>query len=351
MKLRFAATPPGVVTVLVLCCLGCLLGSAAADATDAAAESGGAGYAGRADGHAPIGVMGDHVHAAGEFMLSYRYMRMEMSGNRDGATTQSTDEALLQFPVTPTKMDMEMHMLGGMWAPHDRVTLMVMVPFVSLDMRHRTRSGIGFTTRSSGLGDVRASALVTLLDTEVHHLHLNAGLSFPTGSVGARDDTPAGNQRLPYPMQRGSGTYDPMPGLTYTGSADAVSWGAQVMGTIRTGINRKGYRLGDRLEATGWVARPWTRWFSTSLRLEYQRWFDVFKADPALNPSQIPTAAPNLRGGERLDILLGLNFLVTGGPFAGNRFAVEAGRPVYQHLDGPQLETDWRLTAGWQYAF
>ncbi|NBD18196.1 MAG: hypothetical protein GVY04_19270 [Cyanobacteria bacterium] len=29
---------------------------------------------GRPDGHAPIGVMGDHVHGQGEWMLSYRYM-------------------------------------------------------------------------------------------------------------------------------------------------------------------------------------------------------------------------------------------------------------------------------------
>lgn len=38
----------------------------------------------RADGHAPIGVMGDHLHKKGSYMLSYRFMRMSMAGNRDG---------------------------------------------------------------------------------------------------------------------------------------------------------------------------------------------------------------------------------------------------------------------------
>src|SRR6056297_729110 len=38
----------------------------------------------RADGHAPIGVMGDHRHKTGEVMLSYRYMFMDMRGNRTG---------------------------------------------------------------------------------------------------------------------------------------------------------------------------------------------------------------------------------------------------------------------------
>ena len=35
----------------------------------------------RPDGHAPISVMGDHLHKKGEFMLSYRFMQMRMEGN------------------------------------------------------------------------------------------------------------------------------------------------------------------------------------------------------------------------------------------------------------------------------
>ena len=36
----------------------------------------------RPDGHAPIGVMGDHIHREGEIMFSYRAMMMNMSGLR-----------------------------------------------------------------------------------------------------------------------------------------------------------------------------------------------------------------------------------------------------------------------------
>ena len=53
----------------------------------------------------------------------------------------------------------------------------------------------------------------------------------------------------------------------------------------------------------------------------------------------------------QLDVLAGLDFEVPSGPLAGIRFAVEAGLPVYQRLDGPQLETDWTTTIGAQYAF
>ena len=34
----------------------------------------------RPDGHAPIGVIGDHVHKQGEFMVSFRLMMMRMEG-------------------------------------------------------------------------------------------------------------------------------------------------------------------------------------------------------------------------------------------------------------------------------
>ena len=42
--------------------------------------------AGRPDGHAPLGVMGDHMHGKGEWMASYRYMSMDMDGLRSGST-------------------------------------------------------------------------------------------------------------------------------------------------------------------------------------------------------------------------------------------------------------------------
>lgn len=48
---------------------------------------------------------------------------------------------------------------------------------------------------------------------------------------------------------------------------------------------------------------------------------------------------------------LGVNDYARSGSFKGHRLALEVGYPVYQDLDGPQLETDWMLTGGWQYAF
>ena len=58
----------------------------------------GAGHGPRADSHAPIGVMGDHLHGAGEFMISYRYMHMDMAGSRIGTRRVSPEFIVQNVP-------------------------------------------------------------------------------------------------------------------------------------------------------------------------------------------------------------------------------------------------------------
>ncbi len=95
-------------------------------------------------------------------------------------------------------------------------------------------------------------------------------MSFPTGSIDKKDDTPMGsNQQLPYPMQLGSGTFDLLPGITYLGQHNDISWGAQVSGVIRLGENDRDYRLGNRFDATAWGAYDWFNWVSTSSSMDW----------------------------------------------------------------------------------
>ena len=61
-----------------------------------------------------------------------------------------------------------------------------------------------FTTKAERLGDISVRALYSLLGDvrkDRHRLLFNAGLSFPTGGIDEKDDTPAGpDKKLPYPM-------------------------------------------------------------------------------------------------------------------------------------------------------
>ena len=331
----------------------------------------------RADGHAPIGVMGDHMHAKGEWMLSYRYMRMEMKNSRDGSSGISPDEIAttaanpffgqpMQPPtlrVVPTQMTMDMHMFGAMYAPTDWLTLMLMGSYIKKDMDHITYMGPAgttrrgeFTTRSSGFGDTKIGGLIRLYDDDTHHFHLNAGISLPTGSISEDDDVlaPTGatpTLNLPYPMQLGSGTFDLLPGITYTGQSTKASWGTQYSAVIRLeDENYRDYSLGDEHRLTAWGSYAWKPWISTSLRVAGQTIDEISGQDPNI-VAPVQTADPDNQGGERVDLLLGVNLIGQTGPIAGHRLAFEFGAPIYQHLNGPQLETDWTFTLGYQKAF
>jgi hypothetical protein len=296
--------------------------------------------------------MGDHMHGSGEWMISYRYMHMEMKGSRSGTDRISTPDILSQFMMAPLEMSMDMHMLGIMYAPSDKLTLMGMTSQIEKEMSMQTRMGMNFTTRTSGVGDTKLSGLYKIWTHDDQQIHLNFGFSLPTGSIDERGNTPMGaNQKLPYPMQLGSGSFDLLPGITYLGKKDPYSWGAQLSTVLRLDENDNNYRFGNRTKMTGWVSTVLTHWLSGSLRINAESWGNIHGADSELNPMMAQTTNPSLQGGERIDILAGLNFLGQDGLLKGHRLSLEFGVPLYQKLDGPQMETDWTSTLGYQYAF
>ena len=55
---------------------------------------------------------------------------------------------------------------------------------------------------------------------------------------------------------------------------------------------------------------------------------------------QVQTADPDFYGGDRADLLLGVNLMGQKGVTCGHRVAAEFGVPFYHRLNGPQMETD-----------
>ncbi len=326
----------------------------------------------RADGHAPIGVMGDHLHKKGEFMMSYRFMTMGMKGNQQGTDNISTDTIATTIPnrffgtpgqpqtvrVVPTEMTMDMHMLGVMYAPTDQITLMGMVNYVEKDMEHVTfQGGVGstelgrFRTKVRGLSDTRLAALIKLGDSHRHRWHATLGVSLPTGSNDETDDvlTPMNTRptlRLPYPMQLGSGTYDVIAGVTYAGNAERWGWGGQWQSDIRLSENDEDYTLGDIQRLGGWVSYLVAPTLSISGRVAYFRRGNIDGMDVRI-AAPVQTADPDRQKIRRVDVGVGANWVLPG---ARHRLALEVVAPVRQELDGPQLETDWHVTLGWQIA-
>ena len=162
----------------------------------------------RPDSHAPIGVMGDHGHKTREWMLSYRFMAMDMQGLQSSTTSLETTDVLKDFMVTPTQMGMQMHVIGAMFAPHNKITLMAMANYqqryMEMEGSHDHTKGhyahpVGtHEMTSSGLGDVKLESLLTLWKTDRLNFIGNISMSLPTGSI---EQTEMDGNILPYPMQ------------------------------------------------------------------------------------------------------------------------------------------------------
>lgn len=326
----------------------------------------------RADAHAPISIMGDHVHKASEWMVSYRYMSMSMSGNLLGAneidngtlvTTQANRFASMPMMpptlrVVPQTMTSSMHMLGIMYAPTDNLTLVAMLSYLEKDMLLTTYQGMmgtnvlgNFSSDSSGMGDARVGALYRLFTSNTHHLHANLSLSLPTGSINETGQvlTPMNMQplvRLPYAMQLGSGTYDLLPGLTYKGQSAPWSWGAQVIATFRTGDNKYNYRLGNQQKLNAWMQFAFAPSLSASLGFEYKKSQAIKGIDTEIM-LPVQTADPANYGGTHQSIKAGLNWVGYG----GHRLALEYLYPVKQKVNGVQMEMDAMWMLGYQKAF
>jgi hypothetical protein len=322
---------------------------------------------------APAHIMGDHTHNKGDWMISYRASRMSMEGNRKGTNSISPEDIVtsLRNPnappanvrVVPTKMDMDMHMIGGMYGATDRLTLMAMAMYMKNEMEHITFSGMmgttelgRFKTRSSGWGDTKIGGVYKLYETPAHTINAGLSLSIPTGSIKEKDSvlTPMNTTptlRLPYAMQLGSGTWDALPSVTYTGHDGDWSWGSQARATIRMeSENDQGYRLGNTAALTLWGGYKLNPSLSITTHLE-GKYSGKIKGQDALITAPVQTANPDNYGGKTIDAGAGFTYKPQNQAIKCLEFSAQIATPIYQNLNGVQMDSDWTITSGLTYRF
>lgn len=336
----------------------------------------------RADDHAPIGVMGDHLHAAGDWMLGLHWMSMRMDGHREGTDRLSSAEVFERttpngshYGMAAKEMTMDHLMAHVMFAPTDWLTLMAMPQYVWTDMDmvssprshgaghgpaampgmthagHGAGHGGNHSHATEGLGDLPVVALFPLWrDGERDKdLHAGLGVSIPTGAVDARQD----GAYLPYDMQIGSGTWDLLPSLTWTQRLGRFGYGAQISATVPLypDENGAGYRRGETYQATGWLSFRVADWVSLSARLAGTRQNDIAGHYNGAHDHSAPNHFQPNFGGDFVDFGLGANFVVTEGLLRGHRFGVELLLPVHQDANGVGMNREWTLGLGWSKAF
>jgi hypothetical protein len=332
-----------------------------------------------ADQHAPAGVMFDHMHKAGEVMVGFRYAGSFAGGDMLHGTHSASNQEVIDNGCTPhpcamkpSNMTMNMYMLDIMYAPTDWLTLMVMPMWMSHEMTMTPLSGIAHGAEDMGMdmdmdghadahahsgphshgtqgwGDTIFGPELRLADGPGYHLQVNPMFSAPTGSVDKQMD----GLFTHYGMQPGSGTWDFVPSVTYTGRADRLTWGAQVLGIVRLEEeNESGYRLGDVFQATAWGSYRFANWISASLRGLYT---EQGKIEGHYNGPHNHSSPPDLQfnyGGRFWDIGFGVNTVVPGGPLKGLRLSAEWLQPVMDDPNGYQLEREGTLWANASMAF
>ena len=330
----------------------------------------------------PAGVMNAHMlDSPGDFMVDYRYVRARQAGAMERVGTPVGDADILAAcgapgcVVAPSRMTMDMHMLHLMYAANTDINLFLMPQFMSMDMENRALAG-GFYTpvgshshadmdlsgHSNGsVGDTMAGVLLRLARSERGETLLGLGISIPTGSVAATMAS-HGGELMDFGMQTGSGTWDFLPSLTWTGGYSAWSWGGQLSGVKRLQErNASSYALGDVFQATAWAGFTPARGVSLSLRAIHtmqggitgtlpgtEAVVDAFGNVTWPRSQMSPADLAGNYGGRFNDIGLGVSLDLPG---LGGRLGLEWLAPFQDKPRGDQLARKDSLVLNWSLMF
>lgn len=224
--------------------------------------------------------------------------------------------------------------------------------------------GNTFTTKTNGWGDIKLGGLYRFYLEDNRKAHFGIGFSLPTGSIDEKDRTPRpgvpptfNSNQLPASMQLGSGTFDLLPSITYVQQLEDWSWGTQARGIIRLeDENSNGYRHGHVFETLAWAGYNFAEWIGLNSGLSYKHTGklkgtqkDIGLVGPA--GRSVTTAFNEKYGGERIDLIVGMNLLAPSGVLKDHRLSLDLRIPLWQDLNGYQLETDSVITVGWQKSF
>jgi hypothetical protein len=314
----------------------------------------------RPDAKAPMSITEDLILPAGDFQVGVRYLLNDMSGQSFGTDSLTINQVLSLFDVAPSEMITQGFAVDVLWGVTERITLTASGTFSQKTMDHlaslegQANAYLFYQTQSSGIQDIKVNALYDVLSRGDIRFHVHGGVSLPVGAIDSDDVTPFSNPdatQLPYTQQMGSGTLDLMPGFTFNMQNKAASLGLQGRATIRVGENDRGWTLGDLYEGNMWAGFKTSEWVSVSVGARYSSWGDVEGFDEDLNPNESPAHNTLTQSGWRVDLPVGLNFVMPEGQFEGHRLGVEFLLPIHQDLNGPQLKHRWSIAAGWSMDF
>lgn len=189
------------------------------------------------------------------------------------------------------------------------------------------------TSQASGPGDARLVGRYTLSRTLTSRWGLFAGLKLPTGRFDQKfADGPQTGELLDRGLQLGTGTTDLLTGLSWFGRP-ATNLGAFVQATIQQPLAaRAGFRPSSNLSLSSGI-----RWLNSS-RFTPQLQLNL-RTEAREHGAEADT--PNSGG-----FLAYISPGVTAGLGLKASAFIFVQLPVYQHVNGLQLQPHWLLSTG-----
>ncbi len=316
-------------------------------------------------GNMPLNIMGGGIPEPKEFRFKLSQMIMEMGPLRDGTNDISNEEISgpangNTYPALPTDMQMYMTMIGAAYSFSDDFAVMGMASYIENTMHMNIRNGNDFTMTSGGVGDVtllgkyRAYKNDNLVPTK--QVSVLFGLSLPSGSINKKFSNHTNDlfngSLLPYKMQLGSGTVDPIIGLTYQGSRDPFWWGFNTQLEAHIYDNEQGYSRADELRYDLYAMKQVHD--KVVVHAQLNGWYEGKFSDEANDGKFLgagrngllstgglisPLYDPDNYGGHKLHFGLGVQFQ----PIPLHIMELTASVPIHQNLNGPQLADNWMV--------
>ena len=294
--------------------------------------------------------------ADSRWSLAYNVKSAQFRGYLDGDAKRADSQVLWQgqgeqrtqqnFPILPTVIDQQVHVLSVGYSVNDDWRVHVSLPYISQSTDHISivPGYENFTIDTDGTGDRVISVSHRLVATTEDVWWFTIGTSLPTGSIDETGDTPraAGDQQLPYTMQLGSGTYDFPLEFSYQ-SLGKHDFSLSMSAMVRTGKNDRDYRLGNSYGISGNYNFQLTPTLKPYLGMAYQYRSAIHGQDDEIivdgafvYPASITN--PHLYGGKKVSAELGIRWQFS----EFYAISAEFSKPIYQHLNGPQPKENYR---------
>lgn len=321
---------------------------------------------------APLGVFGVDMLPQGKFSVFAGAGYLRLGGPQIGGSPVSSQYVIANVvsnrtPVgthllrlVPQSFDIYGETIGASYGFTPDITGVVAASIVEKNVNMLTFKGLVGATplgnsvgETRGFGDTTVAGIWRVYRDPVNQINLNLGLSLPTG--GTTDNQtlllPTGaspSLRAFYGMQPGTGTFDALPGIAYSGVRDAWSWGLSYRARLPLGANAQGWRYGDYHEINAWGGYTWLPGLETTLRVNGSTQTAIHGLDAGIL-GFAQGANPLFYGGQHVDLFGGVN---VNGRFVGlpnASIAIEGGAPLYQNLNGPQAARNWQVGVAVRY--